>query len=154
MDELRIEITPDSLRNVLGKSSSFDRAQKNAIRKRLREAAEESRRAVQAEARKAGETRGAHPRSRGLRAGIASGTRVAVLAGSRRAGVQIVTRAPLARAWAARKGWRHPVMGDTETWVRQVGHPGYFADTIYARRNRTKRSIEQAMQDALRQMGS
>jgi hypothetical protein len=154
MQELKVEIDAASLRALLGKSSSFDRAQKAQLRKALRQAGEESRRAVQAAARKPGQTKGRSPRSRGLRARIASGTRVAVLSGSRRAGVQVVTKAPLAQAWAARKGWRHPVYGDADTWAKQVGNPGYFRDAIYGRRNATRRAVEQAMRDTLRTMGS
>lgn len=153
MDELRVEITPDSLRNLLGKTSQFDRTQKAALRRQIRSAAELSRAAVQAEARKPGRTRSPRPRSRGTRARIASSTRVQILAGNSRAGVQIVTRAPLARAWAARRGWRHPVFGDRETWQTQVGNPNYFAGPIWARRNQTRRAVERAMEETIRSMG-
>ena len=152
MDELRIEISPDSLRAVLGKSSAFDKTQKAALRKNIRAAAEESKRAVQAAARQPGATQGRHPRSTGLRSRIAAGTRVQILAGPRRAGVTIVTRAQLARAWEGR-GWRHPVYGNRNVWARQVGNPGYFAATIYAKRNVTRRAVERAMEETLRSMG-
>ncbi|WFF07256.1 hypothetical protein O7622_01245 [Micromonospora sp. WMMD1076] len=30
----------------------------------------------------------------------------------------------------SRRGWRHPVHGDTETWVTQIGAPGWFDDPL------------------------
>ena len=152
VQEIRFELDPGSLRNLLGKTSTFDKRQKANLRKQIRRAAEDTKQAVQAAARKPGQTRSPNPTSRGLRAGIASGTRVQILAGNR-AGVQIVTRANLARAWAAR-GWRHPVYGNRDAWAGQVGNPGYFADTIWASRTKTRRAVEQAMADTLKEMGS
>jgi hypothetical protein len=149
---VKLTVDPASLRALLGKSSQFDKTQKAAIRKRLREAGQDARQAVQAAARQPGVSQSAHPRHTGLRARIASGTRVSVLAGSRRAGVQVVTRAQLAQAWESRRGWRHPVFGDRDAWARQTGHPGYFSATIFARRNRSRRAIEQAMREAIRSM--
>jgi hypothetical protein len=148
-----VEITPESLRALLGKSSSFDKRQKAHLRKRIREAADESKKAVQAAALKPGETRGKSKHHRGLRAGIAKGTRVQILAGNR-AGVAIVTRARLGAAWTSKRGWRHPTFGNREAWQQQVGNPGYFARTIWGKRNDTRRKVEQAMQDTLNEMGS
>lgn len=152
MDRLRLEADPDSLRQLLGKSSTFDRRQKANVRRNIRQAAAGSVTAVKAAALRPGQTRGAQSRSTGLRAGIASGTRVQILAG-KRAGVTIVTRARLSRAWEARRGWRHPVYGDGDTWAQQTGSPGYFAATIFARRNATRRAVENAMRDTIREMG-
>jgi predicted membrane metal-binding protein len=151
VDHVKVSVDPASLRALLDKSSQFDKTQKAALRKRLREAGQDARAAVQAAARQPGVSKSPHPRHTGLRARIASGTRVSVLAG-RRAGVQVVTRAQLSQAWEARRGWRHPVLGNRDTWVRQVGHPGYFSATIFARRRRVRQSIEQAMREAIRSM--
>ena len=151
MDNVKIQVDPASLRALLGKSSRFEPAQKNALRRRLREAGQEARQAVQEAAQQPGETQAEHGTSTGLRARIAAGTRVQVLAGAR-AGVQVVTRAQLSQAWEARRGWRHPTHGH-EPWVSQTGHPGYFSGTNWARRNATRRSVERAMQDALKTLG-
>jgi hypothetical protein len=146
MQELRIEVSPDTLRNLLGKSSTFDRRQKTNLRKRIREAAEPTRAAVASVARAGG------PSRTGLREAIASGTRVQILAGNR-AGVSIVTRAKLAQAWEGRRGWRHPVYGNRDTWAAQTGNPGYFSATVFARRNVIRAAVEKAMSDTLREMG-
>ncbi|HEY1179924.1 MAG TPA: hypothetical protein VGF17_27525, partial [Phytomonospora sp.] len=61
--------------------------------------------------------------------------------------------ASLARAWEARAGWRHPVYGERKTWARQVGHPGYFASTIFAKRNVVRQAVERAMEETIRSMG-
>lgn len=152
MDELRLEVDPGTLRTLLGKSSTFDRRQKANIRKRIREAADESQRAVQEAAGREPVTRSANPTSRGTRARIASSVRVQILAGNR-PGVKIVARAPLAQAWEARRGWRHKVYG-RDVWAPQTGQPGYFSASIFANRHRTRRAVEQAMQETLKEMSS
>jgi hypothetical protein len=152
VDNVKLSVDPASLRALLGKSSQFEPKQKAALRRRLREAGQEAREAVQEAARAPGQTQAARPTRTGLRERLAAGTRVSVLSGSR-AGVQVVTRAKLSQAWEARRGWRHPVYGGRAKWVTQVGHPGYFSNTIWARRNATRRAVEQAMRDALKSMG-
>lgn len=42
-----------------------------------------------------------------------------------RSSVLPTSQRTLARAWNRPKGWRHPVFGNKDTWVQQVGQP-YF----------------------------
>lgn len=150
----RVEISPDDLRRLLGKSSQFEAKQKTALRKRIREAAGPTAAAVRVAALREPVERGNPPDEHtGLRAGIASSVRVQILAG-KRAGVAIRTSGRMARAWESGKGWRHPVFGDRDAaWQPQKGRPRFFAGTIWGQRNRTRRAVEQAMRDALDTMG-
>ena len=74
--------------------------------------------------------------------------KVGILTGNSRSGVRITTNAPLAGAWQARRGWRHPVFGDREAWVQQKGRPDFFYGTVWAGRDRVKAAVEEAMKEA------
>ncbi|MBC9001293.1 hypothetical protein O7630_34450 [Micromonospora sp. WMMD718] len=72
-----------------------------------------------------------------LRAAVAAGVESQVRVDGRRAGVRIRARKIMLRNFAnapkrlnSRRGWRHPVFGDTETWVTQIGQPGWFDDPL------------------------
>jgi len=82
----------------------------------------------------------------------------------------------LVRGWAGRKGWRHPTFqrqdaqaggkslrrrltrlatgahGADKVWVTQMGHPGYFSDSIYDRRDDVRKAVEDAMAEAVRSL--
>lgn len=92
----------------------------------------------------------ARRRGHGLRAAIASGTKLQVTA----RGVRFVVNSAnlpegqrtLPRRLDSPKGWRHPVFGDRHTWVHQQGKP-YFAATIKRRAPEFRRAILKAMDE-------
>jgi hypothetical protein len=94
-------------------------------------------------------------RGAGLRTSIASATRLQVTA----KGVRFVVnsaRLPesqrsLPRHLDSEKGWRHPVFGDTHTWVHQKGKP-YFATTIKRKAPAFRRAILDAMEQIRRDL--
>ena len=47
----------------------------------------------------------------------------------------------------ARKGWRHPVFGNTNVWVHQVGEPGWFDDNTTRFAGRYRVAVKRAMDD-------
>lgn len=60
-------------------------------------------------------------------------------------GVRGFTHAP--RRVNSPKGWRHPVFGDRDTWVQQIGVPGFFDRPIAARRTALRAAVLEAMED-------
>jgi hypothetical protein len=145
--DVRVDVT--EFRRLFGRSSQVDKKLKTALRKNIRLAAER----VADDARREVDSGGAS--ATGLRMGIAAGIKVKVMTGSR-AGVTIIAssaqmpdgKQSLVRAWEARKGWRHPVFGNTAAWVTQQGHP-FFRDPIYIRRNDIRTAVEAAMVEAV-----
>lgn len=143
------------LRNLLGKSSQVPERLRSALRKRIRQAAQvaadDSKRTVLG----APGTRSRHPRHTGLRQGIADGIKVSVMTGAR-AGVTIrstgaglpADKRSLVLAYESRKGWRHPVFGDTERWVTQLGRP-YFGAVIFKHRPEVTAAVEAALREAV-----
>jgi hypothetical protein len=53
----------------------------------------------------------------------------------------------LPRRWNSEKGWRHPVFGNREVWVPQVGHP-YFHKVIRARQGEITGAVVAAVKEA------
>ncbi len=47
------------------------------------------------------------------------------------------------------RGWRHPVFGDYETWVQQVGRPSWFHDATRGHRPEVRKAVLRAMNAAL-----
>jgi hypothetical protein len=88
-------------------------------------------------------------RKAGLRASIAAATRLQVTA----KGIRIIVdssklpegQRTLPRHLDSAKGWRHPVFGDTHTWVGQQGKP-YFGVTIKKRAPAFRKAILGAME--------
>ncbi|WP_328465539.1 hypothetical protein OHA21_43850 [Actinoplanes sp. NBC_00393] len=50
-----------------------------------------------------------------------------------------------ARRTNRRKGWRHPVHGNTNNWVTQTGNPGWFDDPMRRGKPRYRRAVLEAM---------
>lgn len=172
------EFTVDTkdFRVLFARSSQVEPKLRTALRRRIRDAAKGVAEDVKAEALKPGEGVGTKDgwtprivrtkkgtrvrmerryaysagrgRSTGLRQNIAGAVKVGILTGNARSGVRITTNAPLAGAWQARRGWRHPVFGDREAWVQQKGRPDYFYGTVWGGRDRVKTAVEAAMKDA------
>ena len=172
------EFTVDTrdFRELFARSSQVEPKLRTALRRRIRDAAKGVAEDVKAEALKAGEGVGTKDgwtprlvrtkkgtrvrmerkyaysagrgRSTGLRQNIAGAVKVGILTGNSRSGVRITANAPLAGAWQARRGWRHPVFGDREAWVQQKGRPDYFYGTVWDGRERVKAAVEDAMKEA------
>lgn len=50
------------------------------------------------------------------------------------------------------KGWRHPVFGDRDTWVHQVGKPDWFDDPMRRGAPRYRAAVVRAMADTARRI--
>ena len=153
------EFTVDTkdFRTLFARSSKVEPKLRTALRRRIRDAAKGVAEDVKAEALKPGEGVGTkagwtprivRTKKTGLRQNIAGAVKVGILTGNSRSGVRITTNAPLAGAWQARRGWRHPVFGDRDAWVQQRGRPDYFYGTVWAGRDRVKTAVEEAMKEA------
>lgn len=153
------EFTVDTkdFRELFARSSKVEPKLRTALRRRIRDAAKGVAEDVKAEALKPGEGVGTkagwtprivRTKKTGLRQNIAGAVKVGILTGNSRSGVRITTNAPLAGAWQARRGWRHPVFGDRDAWVQQRGRPDYFYGTVWAGRDRVKTAVEEAMKEA------
>jgi len=87
-----------------------------------------------------------------LREQIAKATGSAVSASDKKVALAFKVRAgnlppsqrKLPRRWDLPGGWRHPVFGNRNVWVRQVGSP-YFRTTIAAARGELTGSVITAM---------
>lgn len=64
-----------------------------------------------------------------------------------RAGALPPSQRKLPRRWDSPTGWRHPVFGNREVWVKQVGHP-YFRSTINSRRGELDSGVQAAFETA------
>lgn len=54
-----------------------------------------------------------------------------------------------AHDWDSDQGWRHPLLGNTNVWFSQKGHPGVFYKTLARRRRLMSSRLSQAMTDFL-----
>lgn len=88
-----------------------------------------------------------------LRAAVASGLTVNARVTGRNVGVKVRSRKARLRGFANApkrlnnpNGWRHPVYGDREVWVHQVGKPEWFDRPIRDGRARYRVAVERAMQ--------
>lgn len=52
----------------------------------------------------------------------------------------------------SRRGWRHPLFGNYDQWVTQVGAPGWFDDTLRRLRPRLRRAAEEVLRDRARRI--
>lgn len=90
-----------------------------------------------------------------LRESIASAAGASVSSSPTRAALAFKVRASnlppsqrkLPRRWDADGGWKHPVFGNRNNWVKQVGHP-YFRSTIFPRRDEVEKGVVTAMSEA------
>lgn len=94
-------------------------------------------------------------RGAGLRETIAAGVKLQITA----KGIRIIAssaRLPdnqksLPRHLDSEKGWRHPVFGNREVWVRQAGGP-WFAETIKPKAPAFRAAVVDAMQEIKKQL--
>ncbi|SCL43262.1 hypothetical protein GA0074692_6794 [Micromonospora pallida] len=95
-----------------------------------------------------------------LRQAVAAGVESMVRLDGRRAGARIRARkTPDVRGFAsapkrlnARRGWRHPVGGNYDVWVTQVGRPGWFDDTLRPLRPRLRAAAARVLDDRARRI--
>lgn len=93
----------------------------------------------------------------GLRAAVAQGIKSKVSYSGRKLGARLtveVTHLPpsqrnLPRHLDRPKGWRHPVYGNRDVWVAQVGEP-YFSEPIERHHSQVKRKVRAAVNDVMR----
>lgn len=64
-----------------------------------------------------------------------------------RSGGMPASQRKLPRRWNKANGWRHPVFGNPNVWVKQTGRP-FFDTTIRARRDEVGAGVLSAMQAA------
>jgi hypothetical protein len=57
-----------------------------------------------------------------------------------------------ARRTNRRKGWRHPVYGNTDVWTRQLGKPGWFDDPMRRGRPRYRAAVLAALNESARRI--
>lgn len=95
-----------------------------------------------------------------LRATIAREVKVQVRYSGNRTGVRIrVGKRKMPRGFAnapkrlnSGRGWRHPVFGDYDTWVQQLGRPSWFHDATRGHRPEVRRAVLRAMNAALKRI--
>lgn len=164
-DGVRVEVDPRQFAATLRAIKEFSPALATATRKRLRLAGADTVKAVQAEVLAGGRTVtwrvGSKGKTKtgniGLRAGIANGTKMAIVAGKTRQGVSIKTdssrlgpgQAAMVKAWN-KPSFRHPVF-DSGAWVSQAGRP-YFGSVINKHKQDFADAVNAALADAVREM--
>ena len=89
-----------------------------------------------------------------LRQAVAAGVESIARLDGPRAGARIRARKPTVRGFRnaparlnSNRGWRHPVFGDVDTWVDQMGRPGWFDDTLRPLRPALVRAAERALRN-------
>lgn len=95
-----------------------------------------------------------HAGTTGLRRRVAAGTRIQASTGAS-ARLRVVTSMPdadesiIPRGLDRAAGWRHPVFGNTNTWVTQrPSRPGWFTDTLTDARPEIERGLEDVLEAA------
>lgn len=91
-----------------------------------------------------------------LRAAVSAGVDDEIILTGRSAGVRVkASSRGMPRGFRnapkrlnAKRGWRHRVFG-RDVWVRQIGAPGWFDDTLEARRERYRRAVVKAMEQSV-----
>lgn len=90
-----------------------------------------------------------------LRSKIARGVGVQAATG-KRVKIRIVTKMPtpdmamIPRGFQSPRGWRHPVFGDREKWVRQLPKEDeqWFLDAMQSEQPEVMRAIQKVLEDA------
>jgi hypothetical protein len=154
--EFKARADARQFQELFGKTSTLEPKLRNALRRKIRKAADYLAEDVRSEVMKEPGTRSPHPRSRRLRAGIRAGVGVQISANSKRyVGVFIrsngkgldAERKVLAARWNRKKGFRHPVFGNRENWAAQKGRQ-YFGVVIIENRKKVHTAVLDAMAEA------
>lgn len=77
-------------------------------------------------------------------ASVSASDKSVALAFKVRAGNLPPSQRKLPRRWDLPNGWRHPVFGNRDVWVQQIGHP-YFRTTVTAGRDQVTAGVITAM---------
>ena len=94
-------------------------------------------------------TKGANRRrSSGQRQVVKQGLRTRVTTGKTRTSIRVTTNDGTLRKIYNTRSWRHPVFGDTETYVEQAG-TRYFSRGAYAQSQATVHALNEAITEAL-----
>lgn len=146
---LDIKVTPEGFRQLMLQAKAFDAALARNLRRNIRNAAKTVVTKMQARVRS-----GSYAVDVGLRDQIARSIKVQISTAARNPGVRIVQSGAALPASKKRMGktwesatFRHPVFGNTETWVAQSGSP-YFFKTAAEGRSTITDQVVAAMQDA------
>ncbi|WP_305781493.1 hypothetical protein [Nocardia nova] len=90
----------------------------------------------------------------GLRKNIQRGVGVEDKGAADAVNIRITTAMPeedeaiIPRGMDGFRGWRHPVFGNRNNWVRQSGHFSWFMDTMQGIKEPLEQQLQQAMEDA------
>lgn len=94
-----------------------------------------------------------------LRVAVAAGVESIVRLDGERAGARIRARKVTLRGFMnapkrlnRRHGWRHPVFGDVETWVTQVGAPGWWDEPLRRLRPQMKAAAARVLDNRARRI--
>lgn len=158
-----IEIEPDltSLHRIVNALDAEENGVKlrRDLAKGLRKAGENAAQASRASLMAMGSA--GLPHGESLRAVVAAQVKSSARLTGDEAGVRITagSKGPRGFRNAARKlnrpgGWRHPVYGNRNNWVDQVGKPGWFDEPIRARHQEYRNAVEAAMQDMARRLAT
>jgi hypothetical protein len=144
---IRAEFDPATFRDFMAQVKAFDPKLATALRRRLRQAGEETTRDMKGVVG-----------SGDMRSKIAGGIKTSVATSKSRQGVSIEStgnklgaqRTGMHRAW--NKGeFRHPVFGNKKKWVHQSGNP-FFGSTIRRHEDDMREAVLDALNDALKEM--
>ena len=86
-------------------------------------------------------------RSRGSRRAVADGLKLRVTTGRTRTTIRLTATSGALRKALNTASWRHPVFGDTGTWVEQPGAQ-YFNRAIWGHWQEMREQVEDALGDA------
>lgn len=123
-----------SKRKAKGAGSIYDEATGQRVERRVR--------AVQRKLAKAGSLREQIAAATG--SSVAASDKKVSLAFRVRAGNLPPSQRKLPRRWDKPGGWRHPVFGNRDVWVPQVGHP-YFRTKVTENRDQVTSAVVAAM---------
>lgn len=122
------------------------------LAKKLREALEPAKQDIRAELMGMGVRRHGNPP---LRTNVLKNMKAQARLSGRRTGARIsIKKTPDIRGFAnapkrlnRKKGWRHPVFGDREHWVAQIGKPEYFDRPLHENRDQYRKAVLAAMEE-------
>ncbi len=159
MADLELELEPRHLKLILDAARKANPALATALRKRLRgignDVVKEMRSQIMATPPSGGRSPGKHSTRKQIAAGIS--TKIATA--KDKSGISIVqsgaklppARRPMARAYNKAR-WRHPVFGNTKTWVSQKGNPS-FGRRIKPFEPRAAQEIREALAEMAHEIG-
>lgn len=141
----------DEFSDAYRELGNIDRQIPRFIDQAIQKLAKELKKEAAAKALEQPATKGGHT---GLRKDVAKGIGIVDIPD----GVRITTSMPeedeaiIPRGLDTEKGWRHPVFGKKDVWVRQRGEFSWFMDTMQDAKPRLGSRIEEILDDAAEQV--